>query len=548
MLPDRYKSEYWYDANGNIDTLARYDQDGNLYDGFSYKYKRDAQGRLVQNRLYQLNDRADQANAYVNEGPGGAEDIAWTGNVPFNPTDGAINTAYNYGYDELGNLVRDTREEIASIEWTVAGKVKRVERTTGSGREPLTFGYGADGQRIKKQVGEDPIMGDGHREYYVRDAQGNIMATYRYTNTTSASFRVMERPIYGSSRLGSYDRPRQLLGITVMPVGIPMTNSAKRYELTDHLGNVSTVVTGRLLPGNGAGSAYQAEVLSASGFENFGALLPGRNFNSGAMRFGFNGKENDNEWHGSTGTLQDYGMRAYDTRLARFFAVDPLTRDFPWYTPYQFAGNKPIWAVDLDGLEEFFRTDFYVNGEFWKTELSVASDAGIRSGLPSVQRVHNSRADIEGTNVTVRYTGSQMGANVLTDQENAVVNRRTVDADGKVTQYGVGVDPPGFKAFEQTTQSKSNLDDVKERVANKDLEVKHLNPTRRFNEDDSKKPSIELPVGLNAVPKDPKSRKDASGTAVEGSIGYPGLIKPMGGKEDEQKEYRETTITVIGTE
>ena len=31
--------------------------------------------------------------------------------------------------------------------------------------------------------------------------------------------------------------------------------------------------------------------------------------------------------------------------------MDPLTKSFPWWTPYQFAGNQPIWAVDLDGLE-----------------------------------------------------------------------------------------------------------------------------------------------------------------------------------------------------
>jgi hypothetical protein len=28
-----------------------------------------------------------------------------------------------------------------------------------------------------------------------------------------------------------------------------------------------------------------------------------------------------------------------------------LAASYPWYTPYQFAGNMPIWAVDLDGLE-----------------------------------------------------------------------------------------------------------------------------------------------------------------------------------------------------
>jgi len=26
-------------------------------------------------------------------------------------------------------------------------------------------------------------------------------------------------------------------------------------------------------------------------------------------------------------------------------SVDPLTRSYPWYTPYQFAGNKPVWVM-----------------------------------------------------------------------------------------------------------------------------------------------------------------------------------------------------------
>ncbi|SKA40210.1 RHS repeat-associated core domain-containing protein [Chitinophaga eiseniae] len=68
-------------------------------------------------------------------------------------------------------------------------------------------------------------------------------------------------------------------------------------------------------------------------------------------RYGFNGKENDNEVKGE-GNQQDYGMRIYDPRVARFLSVDPVTKEFPWYTPYQFAGNKPIKYIDLDGAEE----------------------------------------------------------------------------------------------------------------------------------------------------------------------------------------------------
>ena len=38
---------------------------------------------------------------------------------------------------------------------------------------------------------------------------------------------------------------------------------------------------------------------------------------------------------------------------SRFLSVDPIGRKFPELTPYQFASNRPIDAIDLDGLEAF---------------------------------------------------------------------------------------------------------------------------------------------------------------------------------------------------
>jgi RHS repeat-associated protein len=81
--------------------------------------------------------------------------------------------------------------------------------------------------------------------------------------------------------------------------------------------------------------------------------MPERSYSSGNdYRYGFNGKENDNEVKGE-GNQQDYGFRIYDPRISRFLSVDPLTRKFPELTPYQFASNTPIVAIDLDGLEAF---------------------------------------------------------------------------------------------------------------------------------------------------------------------------------------------------
>ena len=82
----------------------------------------------------------------------------------------------------------------------------------------------------------------------------------------------------------------------------------------------------------------------------FGSTQGGRGANSVDYRFGFNGKENDGEW--GTSLVQDYGFRLYNPGIGRFLSVDPLSPSYAWYTPYQFAGNKPIGAIDLDGLEE----------------------------------------------------------------------------------------------------------------------------------------------------------------------------------------------------
>ena len=72
--------------------------------------------------------------------------------------------------------------------------------------------------------------------------------------------------------------------------------------------------------------------------------------NSEKYRYGFNGKLKDNEWAG-VGNSYDYGARMEDSRIGRFRSIDPLTKKFPMLSPYQFASNTPIQAIDLDGKE-----------------------------------------------------------------------------------------------------------------------------------------------------------------------------------------------------
>jgi RHS repeat-associated protein len=66
--------------------------------------------------------------------------------------------------------------------------------------------------------------------------------------------------------------------------------------------------------------------------------------------YGFQGQEADDEIKGE-GNSYNYEYRMHDPRLGRFFAIDPLAPEYPWYTPYQFSGNRPIDCVELEGLE-----------------------------------------------------------------------------------------------------------------------------------------------------------------------------------------------------
>ena len=50
-VADRYKSQYEYDANGNIETVEHFDETGTQYDDLKYNYEKNGT-QLLCNRLY----------------------------------------------------------------------------------------------------------------------------------------------------------------------------------------------------------------------------------------------------------------------------------------------------------------------------------------------------------------------------------------------------------------------------------------------------------------------------------------------------------------
>jgi len=128
------------------------------------------------------------------------------------------------------------------------------------------------------------------------------------------------------------------------------------YELKDHLGNVRVVISDAKNITDQDASAtitssdlFTPEVLNSTDYYAFGMEMPGRKYQSSeAYRYGFNGKEKDNEVKGEGNSL-DFGSRIHDPRLGRFLSVDPKVNSYPFMSPYCFAANNPIRLTDEDG-------------------------------------------------------------------------------------------------------------------------------------------------------------------------------------------------------
>jgi RHS repeat-associated protein len=170
-------------------------------------------------------------------------------------------------------------------------------------------------------------------------------------------------------------------------------------------------------------------------------------------RYQYVGKERDGE-----SGLYYYGARYYADWLCRFVSVDPLKDDYPYYTTYQYAGNKPVSFIDLDGLETTSNenTNVPVNGQE-ENELSV--------DLPPTHVTYLSFMDFDGARDMI--WGAEM------DQKT--INRlkyhyfRLLSLQGQFPHVGNQI-------------IENSLNDLKEAYLSHDFKVlkKHLDSYQNF--------------------------------------------------------------------
>lgn len=373
--PNSYNNEYFnlfeYDEMGNILEQKRYKNDGTQIEKLNYNYQYNDEGKLIRNRLYHVNDGVSSTLDSTD-----IDDMGIFDSAP-----GTINTNNNYSYDLDGRLVKDKQEEIDTIIWTANNKVKEIRRTLSSKKKNLQFDYDAMGRRIAKHVYNNETLILEKSTYYVLDGLGNQVSMYEHKPSPSKNqftYYLAERNIYSTTRFGTNQDTVNMYNTLILPSYGWVGN--RSYELTNHLGNVITVISDIVYPissDNSTIEVYEVGINQVSDYSPFGVMLDSRCITRGIAsedyRYGFQSQERDDEIKGSGNSL-NYEYRMHDTRLGRFFVVDPLTTKYPQWTPYQFAGNQVINSIELEGLEP--ANDLMIPANTGNTYLASSNATG----------------------------------------------------------------------------------------------------------------------------------------------------------------------------
>lgn len=134
-------------------------------------------------------------------------------------------------------------------------------------------------------------------------------------------------------------------------------------------------------------------------------------------RFGFNGKENDNEVKG-TGNQLDFGARIYDPRLGRWLSIDPLTGKTPDITPYGYVFNNPYSFIDPDGKDGLAAIVNNPSGN-GGTVFIVATYYVVKGGVENngfqesqIEAIKSLESDLNSQNLKVTKDISYNGQNI----------------------------------------------------------------------------------------------------------------------------------------
>jgi hypothetical protein len=245
------------------------------------------------------------------------------------------------------------------MEWNIYGKLQEVVETTKNFDKRITtrHTYDAAGQRVHTTVKEEQLnyvsnqfeLLQTRQTMHWRDAQGNTLQT---ESRSSLGSHQEEFIIYGSSRLGTYS-PKFTYNpysgqVEVQRIEVnTLTLGFKAYELSNHLGNVLTIIADNVLPNVSPFSVdATARILHSQDYLPFGMAMTNRGYTEiggNGYAFGFNTqrKDLDIDENGNHYTAEFW---EYDSRIGRRWNIDTVVK--PWESGYACLANSPILYND----------------------------------------------------------------------------------------------------------------------------------------------------------------------------------------------------------
>lgn len=216
------------------------------------------------------------------------------------------------------------------------------------------------------------------------------------------------------------------------------------------------------------------EIIEENNYYPFGLKHKGynnnvsANVNSAARKFGFTGKEHQDEL--GLGWI-DITARNYNSELGRWMNIDPLAEDYYTYSPYNYALNMPSVAVDLDGRDvtiifnreagtvEIMDNDHYKEGlEFKFVTADEYQIGGIRD--KDGELTHNQILVLKDV-----FSGGESDSNgdVSRDLENDPDQIAIPEGDYDLTEYEASsewfkVDPIDSSRYDDHHQGETNAD------------------------------------------------------------------------------------------
>ncbi len=170
--------------------------------------------------------------------------------------------------------------------------------------------------------------------------------------------------------------------------------------------------------------------------------MPGRKFNGGTYRYGFQGQEQDDEIKGE-GNSVNFKYRVHDPRIGRFLSLDPLSRRYPYYSPYAFSGNRVMDAIELEGAEPLLLHHLYM--AYLETKYSFKNWGngmveGVNNYNEGTQRMKEGRKNNDLGQEIAGFSQKIQGATQIADKTLSAMEVG-MEAVGSIPGVDVVTDP-----------------------------------------------------------------------------------------------------------